>query len=137
MSKMARNKGKRGEREIADIFIELMQGIEKELWKKGYSEEVKRNTLQSDRGGYDIVGIPGLAIEVKRQEVLQLGPWWQQTLDQAKGAMPVLIYRASRQPWRVRTITYVSVAGSGVYSTSDISIDDFMKAYDIYYRSIL
>jgi hypothetical protein len=137
MSKMARNKGKRGEREIADMFIELMIKVEKELWKKGHSDEVKRNTLQSDRGGYDLVGIPGLAIEVKRQETLQLGPWWQQTLAQAKGAMPVLIYRASRQPWRVRTLAYVAVAGSGCYATSDISIDDFIKSYEIYYRSIL
>jgi hypothetical protein len=51
--------------------------------------------------------------------------------------MPVLIYRASRQPWRVRTMTYVAIAGSGVYSASDISIDDFMRAYSIYYKSIL
>jgi hypothetical protein len=29
--------------------------------------------LQSDRGGYDLAGVPGLAVEVKRQEAHNVG----------------------------------------------------------------
>jgi hypothetical protein len=138
MSTMARNKGKRGEREIADLFIELMKKVERKLWKSGYSDEVKRNTLQSDRGGYDLVGIPGLAIEIKRQETLNINTWWKQTLEQAKGSlMPVLIYRQNNKPWKVRTMVYLSIMGNGKYVVSELSIDDFLSSYEIYYNDLI
>ena len=138
MSNMARNKGKRGEREIADMFIEVMKRVEHKLWKKGYSEEVKRNTLQSDRGGFDLVGIPGLAIEIKRQETLNVNTWWQQTVKQAGDKfMPVLIYRQNNKPWSVRTMAYLTCGQSGKWVVSDVSIDDFLASYEIHYAHIL
>lgn len=136
--KMARDKGKRGEREIADRFIAIMEQVEKELWKKGYSEDVKRNTLQSDRGGFDLVGIPGLAIEVKRCETLQLGSWWQQCCKQAKdGLLPVLFYRQNNRAWKVRTYTQLSFNNCTHWIYSDFDADDFFIFYKQYYYNIL
>ena len=135
---LARNKGKRGEREIADRFIEIMQKVEKELWVKGYSEDVKRNTLQSDRGGFDLVGIPGLAIEIKRCETLNLGSWWKQCQAQAKHAlMPVLFYRQNRQLWKVRTFTLICLNNANHWIVSDFLADDFFIFYEQYYSKLL
>lgn len=136
--KMGRDKGVRGEREIADRFIEIMESEEKKLWVKGHSEEVKRNTLQSDRGGFDLVGIPGLAIEIKRCETLQLGAWWQQCQQQAtNGLMPVLFYRQNRQPWKVRTYTQIYLNGIYNWTISDFIADDFFAFYSMYYEEYL
>lgn len=139
MSKMARDKGKRGEREIADRFIEIMESIENKLWSKvKHSQEVKRNTLQSDRGGFDLVGIPGLAIEIKRCETLALGSWWSQCLAQARhGLMPVLFYRQSRKPWMVRTYTCIAIGPSSHWVVSDFEADGFFKFYEQYYTDLI
>ena len=64
---------------------------------------LQRNTLQSDRGGYDIVGLEDFAIEVKRVEKLNIKKWWEQTLRQTRpGQIPVLFYRQSYKPWFVK-----------------------------------
>lgn len=70
---------------------------------------VERNLEQTRGGGYDLTGLPDYAIEVKRREKLALGPWWQQTLKQAREAkkVPVLAYRQSRQPWSVIVPAYL------------------------------
>jgi Holliday junction resolvase len=84
----SRNKGKRGERELANLLQEhLGMGI-------------TRNLAQSRDGGHDL-NLDGIALEVKRREELALREWWGQTLDQAGDSrVPVLAYRASRRPWR-------------------------------------
>lgn len=85
----SRNKGANAEREIAEIIF----------YATGVSLE--RNLEQTRSGGYDLVGIDGLAIEVKRQEKLCLPAWWRQTLSQAEKEklIPILAYRKNRQPW--------------------------------------
>jgi Holliday junction resolvase len=84
----SRNKGKRGERELANLLQEYL------------GRDVTRNLAQSRDGGHDL-NLEGLALEVKRREVLALREWWDQALDQAvDGRVPVLAYRASRRPWR-------------------------------------
>lgn len=134
-------KGKVGEREIKDAFIELMRKQEIETGRTGVSENVKRNTLQSDRGGDDIVGIPLLSIEVKRQETLSVNTWWKQCLDNAlkQKAQPVLIYRQNRKAWRVVTYTvlqYPSYANMSWVRT-EMTFDDFMSWYGTLYREWL
>lgn len=134
-------KGKVGEREIKDAFIDLMRKAEQSCGRTGVSENVKRNTLQSDRGGDDIVGIPLLSIEVKRQEALSVNTWWKQCLANAnkQHAQPVLIYRQNRKAWRVVTFavlqqpTYVSMAWVRV----EMTFEDFMSWYDAVYREWL
>lgn len=134
-------KGKAGEREIKDAFIDCMRKQEIETGRTGVSENVKRNTLQSDRGGDDIVGIPLLSIEVKRQEALSINTWWKQCLDNAlkQKAQPVLIYRQNRKAWRV--VTYV-VLQQPMYANmswvrAEMTFDDFMSWYGTLYREWL
>lgn len=85
-----RNKGKQGEREFAKKLGE------------GLGIEFTRNLDQVRNGGYDLIGLEQLAIEVKRCETLCIGSWWKQAKSQAKeGQTPVLAYRQSRKPWTV------------------------------------
>lgn len=86
---MANAKGKAGEREFTDL-------LKKFTGKSDLFVDVHAQ-------GADIQCIPGLAIEVKRQEVLLLDRWWWQAERQADklGAIPVLAYRQNRKPWRV------------------------------------
>lgn len=96
----SRAKGAAGEKEVMDILSEHL-GL-----------KLVRNPHQTARGGRDIIEdvdqkqlpIPW-SIEIKRQEKENLGPWWKQCLEQAEGSrrIPVLFWRANRQPWRVAT----------------------------------
>ena len=127
------NKGKRGEREIKDNFVDLMQKVEATKQLKGVSEFVKRNTTQSDRGGDDIVGIPLLSIEVKRQEALALNTWWKQAEQQGfkLKLQPVLIYRQNRKAWRVQTYTFLfnPAVASTKWVRADMELDSFLAWY--------
>jgi hypothetical protein len=100
MSKMSREKGKEGEREI----VRLLRQELKDLWDV---EEIRRNHQQAEKGGSDLVGVPFFAIEVKRYKVNPgkkgLEDWWKQACGQAidEEAEPVLIFRPDRGRWRV------------------------------------
>lgn len=87
----SRKKGASAERELAKILREK------------YGIEIKRNLNQTREGGYDLVGLEGFAIEVKRAEKLLIKKWWEQAVNQSEPGktLPVLIYRQSRQPWSV------------------------------------
>jgi hypothetical protein len=67
---------------------------------------LQRNTLQSDRGGMDITGLPWLALEIKHVEGVNnhlLREWWDQCTEQAgHGQVPVLAYKRNNSPFRVR-----------------------------------
>lgn len=138
---MGQNKGKRGEREVKDMFVELMQIAEQATGKVGVSERVKRNTTQSDRGGDDIVGIPLLSIEVKRQETLQLNQWWQQAVAQGnkQKLQPVLIYRQNRKAWRVQTWAVLCQPhrSSHAWVRCDIELVAFLDWYRAMYAEWL
>jgi hypothetical protein len=138
---MGQNKGKRGEREIKDAFIEVMEEVERLVERPGVSAEVKRNTTQSDRGGFDIVGIPLLAIEVKRQETLVLNVWWKQCYEQAGRLKlrPVLIYRQNRKSWRVQTYGMLCQPGydASTWVRIDIDFGGFLDFYRELYREWL
>ena len=71
------------------------------------TEPMKRNLEQTRKGGHDIVGLDGFAIEVKRYRRIKEGDivkFWAQAVDQAKrvGSQPVLAYREDFCSWRVR-----------------------------------
>lgn len=84
-----RNKGKRGEREVASI-IRDMTG-----W------DVRRTVRQHD-GDRDLCGIPGWSAEVKNCARLALPAWWRQAVEQAakERLRPVLLYKVPRRGWR-------------------------------------
>lgn len=87
---MSRRKGQEGERELSHI-----------LQKHGYCT---RRGDQS-RGGSveaDIVGIPGLHIECKRVEQLNLEKALEQSERDARvEEVPVVIHRRNRERWKV------------------------------------
>lgn len=117
---MSRNKGKRGEREVIDLLQPILDRVFADFAAHGWeAPRLQRNTLQSDGGGFDVVGLEWLALEVKFQESYSLNGWWTQTRTQAEQVAriqnrqvgpsvgqvtPVLIYRKSRVAWRIQTL---------------------------------
>lgn len=107
------NKGKTGEREVADamnycVYLAMTElGYPKEDCVRGMAT-IQRNQIQTAIGGSDLTGCFGLSIEIKRQETLTVETWWRQCIMSAErdNAIPVLIYRQNKKPWKVRT--YVS-----------------------------
>ena len=93
MAGKSRSKGQGGELEVAHLLTEIT----------GFS--ITRRVRQHD-GDSDLMGLPGWAVEVKRHASAPLGTvagvWWHQAVDQAQdaGLLPLLLYRADRQPWR-------------------------------------
>ena len=87
-----KKKGNVGEREFCQI-------LEKEL-----GVDVERNITQTRFGGADILTVEPFAIEVKRQQILQINQWWAQALRQVTkdNPVPVLVWRQNRKPWQVR-----------------------------------
>lgn len=134
--KRSLDKGKRGEREI----IKLLQPIVEEecsLIKKE-STLLQRNLLQSDIGGADLHGLDWLSIEVKFQETLQLKQWWEQTLRQTKShQIPVLFYRKSRTPWRVRLYGDFKACGINLTYPADIELESFLSYFRLLLKSFL
>jgi hypothetical protein len=121
---MSRNKGKRGEREV----IAMLQPVVSEVYE-GYGMEapkLQRNTLQSDGGGFDVVGLDWLALEVKYQETVKLDAWWAQTLAQAKPTQcPVLIYRQNKVKWKVCLFATLAAGPHQHTVAAVISVEEF------------
>ena len=117
----SKDKGGRGEREIIALLQPIVDRVYRVAGK--LPPKLQRNSMQANGlGGCDVVGLDWLALEVKRCETLLLDQWWQQTISQAKqGAMPVLCYRQSKQPWRVRTYVWYC----DKYIVADIKWIDF------------
>jgi hypothetical protein len=102
-----RAKGQNGEREAAALLSELA-GI-----------DLARTLGQSRDGGEDIAGIPGICVEVKRHETLNVNGWWKQVCRAAdsKGELPVLMYRRNREAWSFCVPAYLLTIGSPGYIT--------------------
>lgn len=130
MGLMGLNKGKRGEREVVQLLQPVVNAVYSALGRE--PPVLQRNTLQSDRGGYDIVGLDWLAPEVKRCETLNLSGWWQQCKEQARpGQTPVLFYRKNGTKWRVRMVGSLKM-GYGderLAMLVEVSVDDFLRYF--------
>lgn len=113
MSAAQREKGKRGEREVAALIRDML----------GY--EVRRRVRQHD-GDSDLVGVPGWSIEVKRRACGTRGEiftWYRQALDQAKrtGEWPALFYRLNRgRWWVVWPLSVVLTDGAALWDREDL-----------------
>ena len=107
-------KGKSAERELAKLLGEVGR------------LQLSRNLGQSRDGGHDLTGIPGVALEVKRCERLNIPAWWLQAVEQAKsaGLVPVLAYRQSRKPWHF-VIPLSWITGLSTDETATISLEAF------------
>ena len=121
----AQNKGQRAERES----IKILQPVVNNVFDSFGLEApiLQRNTLQSDRGGYDVVGVEWLALEIKHQETLNLRQWWDQCSNQAKkGQVPILMYKQNNVKWRIRMIGGLLVGEQVVPSLVDIDLESFL-----------
>jgi Holliday junction resolvase len=92
MSASQREKGARGERELARLLRDRL------------GTSIERNLEQSRDGGADLIAdgpLAGLVIEVKRKERLDLQRSWNQACQQARDqdGWPCLAYRLDRKPW--------------------------------------
>lgn len=86
----SRNKGKAGELELARILRE-----------HGYQSR-RGQQYCGTSGDADVVGIPGVHIEVKRVEKLNIEKAMEQSrLDARQGEIPIVAHRKNRKPWLV------------------------------------
>lgn len=128
----SRAKGATAERELIGLLRDWL-GDE-------IAGKMKRNLEQSRKGGHDLDGLDGWAIEVKRYKSLSDAAlcriWDGQVLDQARKVQsrPVLAYKGDFKPWRVRLpICLLRDVGSdwddqwacGFSWTADIGIEAF------------
>lgn len=86
----SKNKGKVGELEIANIL-------------KSYGYDARRGVQYSGiNGDADVVGLPGIHIEVKRVEKLNIDNAMEQSVNDARyGEIPTVFHRKNRKQWLV------------------------------------
>jgi len=125
----SKNKGANAEREVAALLQPIIDRVYNDAGL--VPPKMERNLEQTRGGGYDLIGIDWLALEVKRQEQLSINSWWGQTLRQARSnQMPVLIYRQNRKKWRVMMFGGLKVQnGKWLKVTVDITIEEFQKFF--------
>ena len=92
MATQSRRKGAKAECEIAQI-----------LRKDGYTEARRSAQYCGNTGDApDVVGMDGVHIEVKRREQIRDEVFLQQAEREAKkGLVPIVVYRRSREKWKV------------------------------------
>lgn len=72
-----------------------------ELEKYGY-KAYRSQQYCGANGDADVVGLPGVHIECKRQERLNIYDAMEQSISDAKeDEMPVVMHRKNRKPWLV------------------------------------
>ena len=91
----SKNKGKRGELELANIL-------------KTYGYNARRGQQYCGvSGDADVIGLPGIHIEVKRVEKLNIDNAVDQSCNDASiGELPIVLHRKNRRPWLV-TMTFI------------------------------
>ena len=100
--KRSQRKGADGERELAAILRE-------------YGYPIERGGSMSFGDVPDLVGLPGIHIEVKRAEQVRLSEWMAQALRDSKrfrDGIPAVFHRRSHEAWHVT-----------------MSLSDFMTLY--------
>lgn len=112
--KMSRDKGARFELQIANYL----------KTEYGYSKAERTAQHSGKNGGdADVKGIPGLHIECKAQERMQLYSWMEQAErdveDKGSSDVPVVIHKQNRKEILV-----------------SLSLDNFMKIYQEYASSM-
>lgn len=125
MSINVQNKGKEGERQFVKYLQPMVNEVYEDLGLQ--APEIHRNQNQSALGGYDIDGVPWLAIEIKRQEQLSINAWWKQVLNATReGQEPLLAFRQNRQKWRFMVWSYCHTGGEGfVQVRAELNKEDF------------
>lgn len=104
MGRASRDKGKKGERELASLLRE-------------YGYDSRRGVQYNGAdGSADVVGLPGIHIECKRVERLDLyGAMAQAIGDAREGEIPAVFHRRNRDYWKVT-----------------LRLEDFMEIYKVW-----
>ena len=90
MGKTSRDKGKRGERELASVLKELGWDCRRGVQYSGAN------------GDADVIGLPGIHIECKRQEKAMIYDWIDQARRDARdGELPAVFWRRNNCDWLV------------------------------------
>ena len=86
----SRDKGKRGELEAAHLL-------------KEYGYDARRGQqFAGINGDADVVGLPGIHLEVKRVEKLNIDEALEQSIRDARDEeVPVVMHRKNRTKWKV------------------------------------
>ena len=85
----SRDKGKRGELELAKVLRE-------------YGFEARRGVqYKGGEDSPDVVGIPGVHIECKRVERLNIDDAMEQSVRDSGEELPVVVHRKNRKSWLV------------------------------------
>ena len=134
MSNFSKQKGKRGEKDFTAELQSLLGKIKERKKAAGHTawEYGPQAFVDVQANGSDIQSIEGLAIEVKRQEVLNVSAWWKQAERQADnlGAIPVLAYRQNRKTWSVCLPGYLLGLGISGYLVIDMkTFEDWLYVY--------
>lgn len=86
----SKQKGKRGELEAAHFFQ-----------KYGFNAR-RSQQFAGMNGDADVVGVPFLHLEIKRNERLNLDKAMEQSQrDAREGEVPTVVHRKDRQDWRI------------------------------------
>lgn len=135
----SKNKGANAEREVRDLLGVWLRPVFEASGK--VPPDIQRNLMQSRAGGYDLVGLDWLALEVKRQEQVCLPAWWRQTLKQAgPDQVPFLFWRQNRSPWRCRArvplLHGIAPTVGQSLLTVDLAVEDAEKwlQYETWWR---
>lgn len=90
MGKKSKEKGKRGERELASVL-------------RNYGYDCRRGEQYSGgNGDADVIGLPGIHIECKRVERLDLLSAVEQSKrDALPGEIPAVFHRKNQSEWLV------------------------------------
>lgn len=91
MGKMSKDKGKRGERELAAY-----------LRKHGVLDARRGQQYNGSDGSADVIGLPGYHIECKRTERFHIYDAIEQSVQDAReGERPIVVHRKNRGDWLV------------------------------------
>ena len=90
MGKFQKEKGKRGEREVASLLRE-----------HGYDGRRTAQYAGVTGDSSDVVGLPGYHIEVKRQERANIYEWYAQAQRDAGKDIAVVVFRRSGDRWKI------------------------------------
>lgn len=131
MGKKSRDKGGRGEREAMSYLQPVVDRVCEEMGRERLV--LRRNQDQRwAKKQYDLIGVPWMCLEVKRQEDMSgIEGWWRQTLAACGHRQyPVLMYRPNYQKWKVRMKIHAAAGDQWSWLTVTIDIDTFLEWFE-------
>lgn len=130
MGSLSINKGKRAEREVANMLNPILDRLCTQL--NIDPVRLSRNLKQTQVGGFDLDGLDWIAIEIKHHKQVSINSWWAQTLRQATDERePVLIWKQHGGKWKVRMYGRLEIEpGRRLKVVVDTSIDDFLVWFE-------